>query len=112
MQIFLDMAVLVEAQGDLLNNIESQVRENKEINARERELIVASVITCLIGISDGCYNSSAQCFPPGFECCGSRELWEHCFATSKELTEELAEVDVHCHHHSSNHCRGCGGGCA
>ena len=37
-QIFLDMAVLVEAQGDLLNNIESQVRgKKKEMNPRELE---------------------------------------------------------------------------
>lgn len=29
MQIFLDMAVLVDAQGDMLDNIESQVKETR-----------------------------------------------------------------------------------
>ena len=45
MQIFMDMAVLVDAQGDMLDNIESQVKEifsgnaNANANALHNVLI-------------------------------------------------------------------------
>lgn len=32
MQVFLDLAVLVDAQGDMLDNIESQVKQNLNIH--------------------------------------------------------------------------------
>uniref|UniRef100_A0A7C8ZXW8 t-SNARE coiled-coil homology domain-containing protein n=1 Tax=Opuntia streptacantha TaxID=393608 RepID=A0A7C8ZXW8_OPUST len=73
-QIFLDMAVLVNAQGELIDNIESQVKSSS------------------------------------FECSRSREFRKYSLAASKEPSEELAEMDVHCDHDPSYncgcHCRG------
>ena len=40
----------------------------------------------------------------GFERSRSRELGKYRLATSKEPSEELAKMDVHCDHHPSYNC--------
>lgn len=41
----------------------------------------------------------------GVKCCRSRAIGKHGSSKSKELTEELKEMDVYCNHHPPHCCR-------
>jgi hypothetical protein len=99
----MDMAVLVDAQGDMINNIETHVRIAHSCTKLYMFLEARQTV----------YHQEFTLFSfsllQGFKCYQPHTTRRQCSTEREEAPEELQEVDVLRHHppahHSGDHCR-------
>jgi hypothetical protein len=119
-QIFLDMAVLVEAQGEMLDNIEKQVRLSGAnlqlstgLNFCARHTASAQQQLRVGEFSKACVTLSLRCWPhqsllqlavAGGTQRGICAERHNSAGGHQAAAEEHAQVDVLCHHPAAGHC--------
>lgn len=98
LQIYMDLAVLVEAQGELLDNIEAQVNKRDFISST-----ISSVHRIFLSFKLT-VSPLPSSYMTGYKCGRSCKYGHRCSEHSQELAEEVEEMHDDLHHTAPGHC--------